>query len=208
MTSERVLRFEVPSRELLEHLAMGEIVPGLRAGHARKEFFREIYFDTLAADLDRRGVTARLTIRSDGVRTLAVDVQEREGPEGDRVRSHSIAEVNGAEPEELFARDSEPARLLRSMLEPARLTVRLELETMRWRRAAQLEGVDEEIELAMDAVTLRQGDIAVEFHELEITIPVEDDEPIKQLVAALRASHGLTPTFSSRIARARDILDE
>jgi len=208
MTSERVLRFEVPSRELLEHLAMGEIVPGLRAGHARKEFFREIYFDTLAADLDRRGVTARLTIRADGVRTLSVDVQEREGPEGDRVRSHSIAEVNGAEPEELFARDSEPARLLRSMLEPDSLTVRLELETMRWKRTAHLDGIDEDIVLALDAVTLRQGDIAVEFDELEVTIPVEDDGPIKKLVAELRTAHGLAPTFSSRIARARDILDE
>src|SRR5690606_41927828 len=134
MSSERVLRFEVPSRELLERLATGEIVPGLRAGRARKEFFREIYFDTLAADLDRRGVSARLTIRSDGVRTLAVDVREREGPDGDRLRSHSVAEVEGGDPDELFITDSEPARLLRSILEPDRLTLRLELETMRRRR--------------------------------------------------------------------------
>ena len=103
MTSERILRFEVPSRELLDQLAAGTVVPDLEADRARKEFFREIYFDTVGGDLDRRGVSARLTIRSDGVRTLAVDVQEREGPEGDLVRSHSVAEVEPAEPDELFA---------------------------------------------------------------------------------------------------------
>ena len=208
MTSERVLRFEVPSRELLDRLATGPLVSGLRAGPARKEFFREIYFDTVGADLDRRGVSARLTIRSDGVRTMAVDVQEREGPEGDRVRSHSIAEVDGSEVDELFELDSEPARLLRSILEPGRLTSRLELETMRRRRPAQLDGVEEELELEMDAVTLRHQDAAVEFYELEIRLPSGGTPALKELIAALRAEHGLKVSFTSRIARAREILDD
>jgi polyphosphate kinase len=208
MTSERVLRFEVPSRELLDQLAAGSIVPGLQADPARKEFFREIYFDTVGADLDRRGVSARLTIRSDGVRTLALDVREREGPDGDLVRSHSIAEVEAADPDELFALDSEPARLLRSMLEPTRLTVRLELETMRRRRTARMHGLDEEIELELDAVTLRQGDTAVDFFEMEVTFPSGGAPPLKGLVGELRAEQGLAVSFSSRIARAREILDE
>src|SRR5690606_34230325 len=179
----------------------------IRAGSARKEFFREIYFDTVGADLDRRGVSARLTIRSDGVRTLAVDVQEREGADGELVRSHSVAEVEAAEPDELFALDSEPARLLRSMLEPDRLTVRLELETTRRRRSARMEGVEGEIGIALDAVTLRQGDAAVDFFEMEIALPTGDDPPARDLLAALRAAHGLVVTFSPRIARAREVLD-
>mgnify|MGYP006200481659 CR=1 FL=1 len=71
---------------------------------------------------------------------------------------------DGSEPGELFELDSEPARLLRSILEPDRLTSRLELETMRRRRPAQLDGVEEELELEMDAVTLRHQDAAVEFY--------------------------------------------
>ena len=208
MISERILRFEVPTREVLDRLASGEILPALRAEPARTEFLREIYFDTVGADLDRRGVSARLTIRSDGVRTLAVDVREREGPDGDRLRSHSVAEVEGGDPDELFITDSEPARLLRSILEPDRLTLRLELETMRRRRVGRLAGMEGEVVLALDAVTLRQGDSALDFHEMEIELPSADPGILRPLIAGLRESHGLTVGFTSRIARARDLIDE
>src|SRR5690606_23962564 len=208
MSSERILRFEVPTREVLDRLASGEILPALRAEPARTEFLREIYFDTVGADLDRRGVSARLTIRSDGVRTLAVDVREREGPDGDRVRSHSVAEVAGGDPDELFTADSEPARLLRSILEPDRLTLRLELETMRRRRVARLEGMAGGVVMALDAVPRRHGDSAVDFHEMELELPAADPAILRPVIAALRERHGLTVGFTSRIARARDLIDE
>lgn len=208
MISERILRFEVPSREVLEHLATGEILPSLHAEPARTDFLREIYFDTVGADLDRRGVSARLAIRSDGARTLAVDVREREGPDGDRVRSHSVAEVEDGDPDELFAADSEPARLLRSILAPDRLTLRLELETMRRRRVAHLEGLEGEVILALDSVTLRHGDAAIDFHEMEIELPPGEPELVRSLIRDLRERHGLAIGFTSRIARARDLIDE
>ena len=54
-----------------------------------------------------------------------------EGDGGEMVRSHSVAEVQTADPDELLHLDAEPARLLRSMLDPSRLIVQLELETLR-----------------------------------------------------------------------------
>src|SRR5688572_33250940 len=117
MTSLRLLRFEVPSRESLDRLATGQLPGDLRASAPRTESCRDVYFDTLARDLERRGVTVRVRIWTGGKRTLAVDVRERE--EGEQiVRSRSEAPVDKGSVEEILAGDSEPARLLQAMIEP------------------------------------------------------------------------------------------
>ncbi|HEX6070182.1 MAG TPA: polyphosphate kinase 1, partial [Longimicrobiaceae bacterium] len=178
-----------------------------RAEPATTDFFREVYFDTVAGDLDRRGVSVWLTIRSNGIRTLAVDLREREGEDGDLVRSHSVAQVETGDPAELFELDSEPVRLLRSMIDPARLAVQLELETLRHRRMGHVEGADGDVELLLDAVTLRREEISVDFFDLEVAVPSGNAAVLDALAAELKAAYDLRVSFASRMGRARSILE-
>ena len=91
---------------MLERFATGPLPGGLDASPARTEFWRDVYFDTLAGELEERGVTVRLRIHSSGDRTLSVDVLEREA--GGAAGRHAEAGVPHAEPREILAGDSEP----------------------------------------------------------------------------------------------------
>lgn len=62
MTPERVLRFEVPRRELLEQIATRPLPFALQQTSADMRFFRVVFFDTANADLEQKGANVRLHI--------------------------------------------------------------------------------------------------------------------------------------------------
>ena len=95
MTPERVLRFEVPSRELLEEMATQPLPFELREIDTDMRFFRVVHFDTAGAELEQKGVTIRLQIDDRGAQTLLVEVREHETSEGALVRRGTEAEVSG-----------------------------------------------------------------------------------------------------------------
>lgn len=210
MNSERIVRFQVPSRPVLEQLAQQELGTPAGLPTAPSEFIREIYFDTPAGDLQRRGIGAHLTIVSEGRCTFSVDVLEGELSEGIQARSQAEAEVDICDPGELFSLSVEPVRLLRSIIDPLRLETRIELETTRRRRTAVGQSaLGEGSELRLDAVTVRQGEAVLEFFELEVVAPPGmPAAELTEVAATFRDQYGLGSGFPSRIAHARALLEE
>jgi polyphosphate kinase len=208
MTSGRLLRFEVPSRDALDRLATGPLPGELRAGQPRAEFCRDVYFDTVARDLERRGVTVRVRIWTGGSRTLAVDVRERELEDGQIVRTRAEAAIDTGVPLDALAGDTEPARLLQAMIDPTRLGAQLEVETMRRTRDLHVVGArNAEMELILDAVTVRHGEVVAEFEEMELTLPEAEVKGIDEIVRTLADEFGTRVTLSTKLARSRELLE-
>ena len=118
MTSERVLRFEVPNRELLEQMAAQPLPTGLSQTEDDMRFFRVVYFDTANGDLDEKGATVRLEIDDRGRQTLAVDVRDHVTDDGaaDAPRPRSPQSIL---PSCSAAHQSPPASCVRSSIHAA-----------------------------------------------------------------------------------------
>jgi polyphosphate kinase len=202
MTEERTFRFEVPSLEALDRLA-SDPLPQADGGPVEADFFRDLCFDTPERDLERRGASVCLRIRSDGGAVLTVEVRERAGDPEARALRQVSEEVPGVDPADAFAGSSEPARLLRAIIDPSRLTPRLELETMRRTRPLDFPGGGRGA-LACDVVTVRAGENTGELHEVELRVPSGAPEV---LVRELGETYGLCPAGGDRLARAQAVLD-
>jgi polyphosphate kinase len=192
---------------VLDEIATGPL-PGLDAEPPRTEFCRDVYFDTVSRDLERRGVTARLRFLSDGTQSLAVDVREQETEEGQIVRSRAEEPVSESTPARVLAGDSEPAQLLRSMIDPERLPVHLEVETMRRLRRARMSNAPEvELELLIDAITVRHDELTAEFYQLELRLPADEAVELEGPVGELERAKGLRVTLGTKLARAHELLE-
>ncbi len=209
MTSQRIVRFEVPSQQVLEQLAHHEFGFDAQPAPAAGEFSREVHFDTPAGDLERRGISARLTILSNGRSTFAVNVLNGEVAAAERVSSEFITETDISAEDVLFALDVEPVRLLRSIIDPRHLQSRVELETTCRRRILEAnDSHGSSLELCLFAVTVRRDEAAIDFFEVEIAGDPEAAEAVDELAGELRDKYGLMPTYPSRVARARALLEE
>src|ERR671923_1915713 len=113
MHNERLLRFEVPGSDALARIAAAPLPFGLQEQSSDLDLFRVVYFDTGTGDLERKGATVRLCIRPDETQILQVDVIASADPNAATLRRHAEAQVPVVPPAELFAGESEPARLLR-----------------------------------------------------------------------------------------------
>ena len=205
MLPERILRFEVPSRELLEQMATQPLPFDLYEEKTDMRFFRVVYFDTTNAELEQKGATVRLQIDDLGKQTLLVDVRDHQTPEGALVRRGTEAEVSGIDPAVLFSGTSEAARIVRALIDPRRLTAALELEVMRRCRAAASNGKKANVSFYYDAVTVRRGDVTGELYELEAHLPGEQSQRFEGLVQELEREYSVRLTLADTIARARDL---
>lgn len=196
---ERVLRYEVATRETLERLAHAHL-PGIPAeGPVGREVFRDVAYDTADGSLERRGAAAQIRHLADGGRRLEVEVPG--AGEGGAVRRAAVTVLRG-ESAELFAGLSEPAHLLRALVDPALLAPRMALETDRTTRHG--EGG---IALSCDAVTLRAGTVTVPLHEVEVRLPPGADAPAHAaLLRELVEDFGLRPVLVPPLVRARERL--
>ena len=207
MKPERVIRFIVPTRELLERMAISPLPLGLREERTDLDFFRDVHFDTPIGDLRRKGATARLRIRKDGTRTLLVDVRERETEGAAVVRRYSEADVEGEDPQQIFSGTSEPARLLRALIDPVHLKPAFQLEVVRRLRTGYVERTpDASVRIAYDLVTVRQDDFASDMYEVEVRI--HDTEPghLAGLVEAFEGGFGVQMTLMPKSVRAQELL--
>src|SRR5690242_1905707 len=187
------LRWEVTNAAVLAELARASLPLRLAAGPTRRTFYRDLYFDTPAADLRRRAVTCRVRFDLDDRRTLALGVG------GARYE----AAVAGLEAQEVFGSDTEPARRLRALVEPARLVLALELEVEREVRTARLPLVPLPVfDLAYDSVTVRAADPACQFYELVATPRRWSPIGPARLARALERRYRLAPATSDRAERA------
>lgn len=206
MTPERILRFEVPNRDLLEQMAAQPLPRGLEEVDSDMRFFRVVYFDTVGGDLEAKGASVKLHIDDRGKQTLLVDVRDHRTPEGAIVKRRAEAEVMGIDPAVLFSGTSEPAQMVRALIDPRRLTAALELEVTRRVRVAQLTSTDTPIRFAGDAIMVRQGDTTGELFEIEVCLPSADKPSFEGLVQEFEQKYGVRLTLAETISRARDLL--
>ena len=157
------------------------VMLGLSAGIPRRSFHRDVYFDTPAGELRRRGLACRIRYGLDDRRWLALETRDG-GP------ILAPAEVPDGDVREIVAGTSEPARRLRAVIDPTRLVATMELETEReatllcWRRVALCVA-----RIVKDSVTARAGDVTVEFQEATM-IGRPWARPIASRVARLSGS--------------------
>jgi polyphosphate kinase len=206
MPKHRIIRFEVDGSDELARISTAPLPFGLREKGTDLDFFRVVYFDTSTADLQRKGATVRLFIRPDDTQTLMVDIGAANSDGTSVTRRHAEAEVPALPPADLFSGSSEPARMLRALVDPAHLRPALEIETVRRVRHAVLDEGGEEMTFAFDAVTVRRGELSGEIDELEVTLRV--DAPIREgLVEAVESAYGVRLILADTVARARALLD-
>lgn len=204
---ERVIRFEIGSRESLERLANGPPPDGLHATEPERSFHRDVYFDTLGEDLEDRGVVARVRHLENGARRLDVEVRERRDG-GEIVVRRAQAEISGGpEGAEIFAGDSEAAKLLRSIVDPERLGARLELETARWERRFSMSGAPSGVTVCCDLVTVRHEHLWSDLEEVQARLPEHQLPGATGLIERLRSEYGLSVALAGKLARAREALE-
>ena len=189
------LRWDVPSAARLAELVGAPLPLGLAAGAARRTFHRDLYFDTPAGDLRRRGVTCRLRFGVDDRRTLALEM--------DMGAHRYVAPVVELEAEDAFRGDAEPARRLRALVDPQRLVLVCELEVERELRSARLPVVPvPQLDLAYDTVTVRGSDPPPVFYELAITRRPWGVIPVGRFARSLERRSGLARASLDRVERA------
>lgn len=194
------LRWDVANHDVFERFATGRLPLGLRGGKVRRTFHRDIYFDTPTGELEERGVSCHLRIGLDDRRWLSVTVHDDEPGSKDE---EFTAQVDGIDPERVFAGGSTPARRLRALVDPSRLIVQFELETERRTRRAY-HGVlpFPQFNLVFDTVTVRRRDAATQFRELALSRERLATLDINEIADALERLHDLRPLTANRRQRA------
>lgn len=202
----RVLRFQAPDRGTLDRLASDPLPGGLEESGSRLDFFRDVYFDTPAADLKAKGASVRLRLHKDGAATLVLDVLEQRSEDAAPRRRSSEARLDDVDPATLFRGDAEPARELRALIDPDRLEKVLELETLRRERTATCRE-EGDVRFCFDQVTVRRGELTGDLFEVEVLAPSKGCPPLEGLAEELRA-RGLRPALAETVGRAREIIED
>lgn len=201
--ARRTLRFEVPDRASLEALVDGT-PPGVDLGtQVESRAFREIYFDTPASDLKGKGATIRIRLDQDGSAALVLDLLEKRSADGAPQRRTARARVPAQDPATLFQGDTEPAQLLRALIDPARLAAVLEVEALQRTRTSATTDIAVHYNLAM----VRCGELASEMHELEVELPAETSAAAEMFLGWLRDEHLLRPAFGETEGRIRELVE-
>ena len=190
----RAARFAAPGRDALARAASGPL-PGLAASPPATGFFRDVYYDTPAGDLDRRGVRAHVRFHARGAATFTVEAREAPGEDGGGPVAASV-EAETGDAALLLAGDTAPARLLRAVVDPARVAPWIEIETRREARRAWLEGADpaspdDAVEIVCDLRAVRERDLSAELCEVEVR-GAEDAPALAAALRALEVDLGLT----------------
>ncbi|MEN8374717.1 MAG: polyphosphate kinase 1 [Gemmatimonadota bacterium] len=208
MKEDRVLSFEFSDRATLDRAAEDPLPFDLPVRQLIVEVFRDVYLDTPAGDLHRRGAHVRLRVYDSGRRLLTADVREPAEDGGVRRRTR-VADVPDEDIAALVRGDSEPAALVRALVDPELLGVAFQLETLRRIRLAEPpDGDGDSIRFAYDSVTLRRRETAADIHQLEIRIPEEEAGQMAGLVQAFETQYMVRPVLGDLAHRARDMLED
>ncbi|MCC6318932.1 MAG: polyphosphate kinase 1 [Gemmatimonadaceae bacterium] len=200
-------RWDVPSVEVFKRLTTATGPLDLRITATHRAFHRDVYFDSDDGSLQGRGVSCLVRHDSEGRHRLLVTiVSEHDGAASLR---HVMADLPGGDERAGIGGDSEPARLLRSIVNPAWLAPTLELEVERLTRLATAAGWwrPARFALAYDTITVRASGLARAFHELSLHV-VKAGRPTRDDVgSALRDSFALRSLTLDRRHRGEQLRD-
>lgn len=205
-TKESTLRFDVSSRDMLESMVSDSLPLDLRPGTPVRRLFRDIYLDTMEGDLGRRGVICRFRVGVDDKRSLSVEIRE---PVGGMLVTwrRSEADVPEVDPLPALKGLSEPARMLRGVIDPARLTTRAELQIERWVRPIKAGLFPlTRFEILYDVATVMVGARPRTFQELVISRIRKGPPSLELLVEKFQERYDLHVILASQLERAEEIL--
>src|SRR5882762_6059292 len=199
---------EVTTLDLLNRMVTDPLPLGLSSGPVEPFFQRDIYFDSADWTLRRRGVSCRFRIRVDDRRILTLRTIGRwEGGVPLVLPQTFEAEVAELEGEQALAGTSDPARRLRSLIDPALLLPRIQFETERRVRRTKARWFSRgRYDVVYDVVTVRSHQMAVAFEELKLQERARGRPGLDRLARAFQARYGLRPSLVGKVDRAAKLL--
>src|SRR5713101_2751432 len=199
---------EVPTLDLLNRMVTDPLPLGLSAGPVEPFFQRDIYFDSADWTLRRRGVSCRFRIRVDDRRILTLRTIGRwEGGVPLVLPQTFEADVPELEGVQALAGTSDPARRLRSLIDPALLLPRIQFETERRVRRTKARWFSRgRYDVVYDVVTVRSHQMAVAFEELKLQERARGRPGLDRLARAFQARYGLRPSLVGKVDRATKLL--
>src|SRR3989454_513060 len=199
---------EVPTLDLLNRMVTDPLPLGLRSGPVEPFFQRDIYFDSADWTLRRRGVSCRFRIRVDDRRILTLRTVGRwEGGVPLVLPQTYEADVAELEGVQALVGTSDPARRLRSLIDPALLLPRIQFETerrLRYTRAGWFSRG--RYAVVYDVVTVRSRQMAQAFEELKLRELARGRPGLDRLARALQQQYGLRPLLVGKADRAAKLL--
>lgn len=199
-------RCDVPTPELLAALQADPLPLDLVVRNLERSLYRDVYVDTPDKALAGRGIACRIRYGADDHRTLTLGLAEPGVPLSGPSEQFE-ADAGALDLPAILAADTEPARRLRGLVDPARLEPRLELQIDRVTRTAtrpwHLPG---RVAFLYDRVTVRSGPLTREFQELKVRRLSPGRPRLEELARALEQAHDLRPTLQTKLARARTLL--
>src|SRR3989442_9287881 len=199
---------EVPTLDLLNRMVTDPLPLGLRSGPVEPFFQRDIYFDSADWTLRRRGVSCRFRIRVDDRRLLTLRTIGRwEGGVPLVLPQTFEADVPELEGEQALAGTSDPARRLRSLIEPALLLPRIQFETERRLRHTRAGWFSRgRYAVVYDVVTVRSHQMAQTFQELKVRELARGRPGLDRVARAFQERYGLRPLLVGKVDRAAKLL--
>jgi polyphosphate kinase len=189
-------------------LSVASLPLGLRGSHLVHSFFRDVYYDTLDRDLHRRAVSCRLRIPMKGARSLEVKIRGTKKDGEGIVASNIFEALLPGEDSDMFDEALEPARVLRAIINPERLSPSIDLETDCFTRAARHRLLFyPQYEFCYDTVVARASDVSETFYDITIKQLRPGGPTIERLADAIREEHGFNLILGDRLARSRALLD-
>lgn len=205
MNGPVIFTFAATDGAALERAAAVPLPDGVVEDGTDVDTWRDVFFDTPAADLHGRGVTVRLRLRRGGVSRLCVTVVEPHGAGGASELDSREIDVADTDAAALFEAEA-AASLVRSLVEPSRLVPAFEVEVLRRVRSLRSDPGGE-VRLAADTVTVRAGELSADMHEVEVSAAADAADAARALASTLQKGGGVRPVYGDRAGRARDIFD-
>jgi polyphosphate kinase len=197
------IRLDVPDQDTLARLSGMALPLGLREGAARRDAFRDVFYDTSDAELRERGITVVVRHRSDDTRELKLALSGI-----GTARVEYAAETPEADAAAIFSGDSDPARRLRALVDPSRLVPCLEMSIDRQVRTGRKSILPlQQFELACESLTARGEEAKSEFRQLVIRRLRNGGPSLEALAAAFAEPLGLRVTLDDPLTRGLQSLE-
>ncbi|HEY5414269.1 MAG TPA: hypothetical protein VIK41_05575, partial [Gemmatimonadaceae bacterium] len=202
-TSPREIRCDIRSPELLRELVERPLPLNLGAPRPERRFFRDVYLDTPDGRLHRYGMSCQYRVGGDDRRRLTL-FQPGPDASAETQLAQSRANVDEVDPLRAVSGESEPARRIRAIVDPASLSIAFTSQTERLVRRSVRRWLQwAEFDFAYDVVAVEQHGVIRRFQELRVRRRRTGLPRLERIAAALEDAHGLRPILVNRLERER-----
>jgi polyphosphate kinase len=143
-----------------------------------------------------------------GARSLEVKIKGTKKDGAGIVSSNVFEAVLPGADADMFDETLEPARVLRAIIDPGRLSPSIDLETDCLSRVGRHKLLlYPQYEFCYDTVVARASEMSETFYDLGIRQLRPGGPPIERIADVIREEHGFSLILGDRLARARALLD-